>query len=225
MTLTLLEYEGGTREKHGTDASDDHTEFQAYDETAITDRIRQAVQDTRGQILTYDGKFLYTEFHSVSGGMTAAIAEAFPKLAEKAYYLVPVPTNGIDYAPEKYRDWTVRINRWEVAQAMGLAGELYQLTVSQTGPSGRALELSANDGESLMHAAEFRQAVGFDRLFSTNFSAVRLEDDAVVFQGSGWGHGAGMEQWGAYAMAETGSSATQIVNHYYPDAQLIQLYP
>ena len=83
-TLALLEYENGTRGKHNTDASDDHTEFQAYDEKAINDNISKAVEETRGQVLLNNGKFIYALFHSASNGQTASIEEGFPKLAEKS---------------------------------------------------------------------------------------------------------------------------------------------
>jgi stage II sporulation protein D len=46
----------------------------------------------------------------------------------------------------------------------------------------------------------------------------------VIFKGSGWGHGVGMEQWGAMAMANKGKKAREIVEHYFPKAQLTQLY-
>lgn len=66
MTLALLEYENGTRAKHGTDASDNHLEFQQYSEKQITGKISRAVDETRGQVLTYQGKFAYAMFHSLS---------------------------------------------------------------------------------------------------------------------------------------------------------------
>ena len=44
--------------------------------------------------------------------------------------------------------------------------------------------------------------------------------DDVVFAGSGWGHGVGMTQYGAYGMALQGSTASQILHHYYPTTSL-----
>ena len=37
-----------------------------------------------------------------------------------------------------------------------------------------------------------------------------------IFYGRGWGHGVGMSQWGAMAMAEQGYTAEKILAHYYP---------
>lgn len=224
MTLALLEYENGTRGKHNTDASDDHTEFQAYDEKQITDKISKAVEDTRGQVLTYKGKFVYAMFHSVSKDKTASMEEGFPKLAKKASgYTVPVETNGMKKAPEKYRNWTVIVPRWEIKNIMGNeAGSLDDIKISKKGPSGRALTINA--GKASIPAVDLREKVGFDRLYSTNFSSIKAEGNNIVFKGSGWGHGVGMEQWGAYTMAEEGKNARQIVEHYYPNTNLIQLY-
>ncbi len=224
MTLALINYENGTRGKHGTDASDNHTEFQAYDEKQITDRISQAVEATRGQILTYNGKFVYAQFHSVSKNKTASIEESFPKLKKKVgSYITPVKTNGMKYAPAKYRNWTVRVPRSEIMRIMGpKAGNLNDIRVSKKGPSGRALTVSA--GSASIAGVDLRQRVGFDRLFSTYFTSIKVQGNDIVFKGSGWGHGAGMEQWGAYTMAKEGKKARQIVEYYFPDTTWTRLY-
>jgi len=223
MTLALIEYENGTRGVHNTDASDDHTEFQAYDEKKITDNISKAVDETRGQVLTVDDKFAYALFSSVSKDKTASIEEGFPKLKDKADYLIPVDTNGISIAPEKYRDWTVKVPKSEVKEIMGeKAGNLDDIKITEKGPSGRALKITA--GEASISGVDLREKVGFDRLFSTQFSSIKAEGDNIVFKGSGWGHGVGMEQWGAKLMAQEGKSAKEIVAHYYPKTSWLQLY-
>ncbi|MDD4802525.1 MAG: SpoIID/LytB domain-containing protein [Syntrophomonas sp.] len=223
MTLALINYEHGAG-KRGTDASDNHTEFQAYDNKLITDNIAKAVEETRGQILTYNGKFVYAEFHSASPEKTASIEEGFPKLKEKASaYIVPVPTDGLKNAPEKYRDWTVKVPKTTIKNIMGSkAGTLNDIRVGQKGPSGRALTVTA--GSASIAAVDLREKVGFDKLFSTYFTSISVEGNNVVFKGKGWGHGCGMEQWGAFTMAEEGKTARQIVEHYYPGTTWTQLY-
>ncbi|HRY13327.1 MAG TPA: SpoIID/LytB domain-containing protein [Syntrophomonadaceae bacterium] len=224
MTLALLNYENGTRGKHGTDASDEHTEFQAYDAKKITPEIAKAVDETRGQVLTYQGKFLYALFSSASAEKTASIEEGFPKLKDKASaYIVPVETKGLQAAPEKYRDWTVKVPRSTIKQIMGAkAGSLDDIRIGEKGPSGRALTIVA--GSASIPAVDLREEVGFDKLFSTYFTSVGVEGNNVVFKGKGWGHGCGMEQWGAYVMANEGQNARAIVEHYYPGAMWTQLY-
>lgn len=223
MTLALLEYENGTRGKYGTDASDDHTEFQAYDEKKITDKIAKAVEETRGQVMLYNGKFAYALFHSVSKDKTASIEEGFPKLKNKASYLTPVKAYGIDKAPEKYRNWTVKIPRWEIKNIMGSkAGSLDDIRISKKGPSGRAVTISA--GKASVPAVDLREKIGFDRLYSTQLTSIKAEGNNIVFRGSGWGHGVGLEQWGAYVLAEKGKTVKEIIGHYFPRTQWYQLY-
>ncbi|MDD2619990.1 MAG: SpoIID/LytB domain-containing protein [Syntrophomonadaceae bacterium] len=224
MTLALLEYENGTRGKHNTDASDDHTEFQAYNEKAITPNISKAVEETRGQVITYKGKFTYALFHSLSKDKTASIEEGFPKLKNKASaYINPVSTNGIKNAPAKYKNWTVKVPRWQIKNIMGSkAGSLDDIRISKKGPSGRALTVSA--GKASIPAAMLREKVGFDLLYSTIFSSIKAEGNYIVFKGNGWGHGCGMEQWGAFTMAKEGKNARQIIEHYFPATRSTQLY-
>lgn len=49
--------------------------------------------------------------------------------------------------------------------------------------------------------------------------------DPVVFVGGGWGHGAGMSQYGAYGRAAAGQSAAQILAAYYPNTSLQTVTP
>mgnify|MGYP001465463721 CR=1 FL=1 len=223
MTLALMEYENGTRQKHGTDASDNHKEFQEYNGKQVTNNISRAVDETKGQVLIYQDKFAYAMFHSLSKDKTASMGEGFPGLEKKASYLVPVDTNGMKYAPKKYRNWTVKIPRWKIKNLMGKkAGNLDDIRISKRGPSGRATLLSA--GKASITAVELRQEIGPDRLYSTVWSSVKPEGNYIVFRGSGWGHGVGMEQWGAYTMAKEGKNARQIVEHYFPNTTWTRLY-
>ncbi|MGE5454971.1 MAG: SpoIID/LytB domain-containing protein, partial [Methylocystaceae bacterium] len=74
MTLALINYENGVP-KYKAMASDSHTEFQAYDETQVTDRVRKAVKATRGQVILNQGKFVYAMFHALSYNKTAELSE------------------------------------------------------------------------------------------------------------------------------------------------------
>jgi stage II sporulation protein D len=47
---------------------------------------------------------------------------------------------------------------------------------------------------------------------------IPAENGAFVFRGRGWGHGVGLSQWGAMAMAGQGWTAERILAHYYPGA-------
>jgi stage II sporulation protein D len=105
--------------------------------------------------------------------------------------------------------------------------ELVGIDAKSYTASGRIarLRLAWNDGsQSFIAAHEFRMAVGHDQIKSTNFKLNQLPgggaDAEIEFVGQGFGHGVGMCQWGAKAMAQAGQSYQTILSHYYPRAHL-----
>jgi stage II sporulation protein D len=65
--------------------------------------------------------------------------------------------------------------------------------------------------------------VGAGKLRSTAFNSVR-KGNGFELTGSGWGHGVGMCQYGTKAMAELGFDAIDILQYYYPAADIVRLY-
>jgi len=78
------------------------------------------------------------------------------------------------------------------------------------------------NGTKRIKAVELRRALGTSRIRSTDFSVTR-EGNAFEFTGRGWGHGVGMCQWGAYGMALKGARWQEILAHYYPGAQVLNV--
>ena len=64
-------------------------------------------------------------------------------------------------------------------------------------------------------APAFRIAIGSTKMRSCLLESLKIEDGRVVMRGKGYGHGVGMSQWGAYAMAKEGKTAEEIVTHYF----------
>ena len=50
--------------------------------------------------------------------------------------------------------------------------------------------------------------------------AIRYADGSFAFTTHGYGHGVGLSQWGAKAMAEAGKSWQEILTHYFPDTEI-----
>ena len=94
--------------------------------------------------------------------------------------------------------------------------------VGEKGESGRAKTLLI-DGTPVS-AASFRIQIGANALKSTLIEDIRVDEDAVTFTGRGFGHGVGMSQWGAYAMAERGDGAEEIIRHYFADVDIVDLW-
>jgi len=96
-------------------------------------------------------------------------------------------------------------------------GDISSVSVKKKSRSGRATSISImhSTGAFEVSGKDFREALGFENLRSTDFT-VKLKGDSVYFAGSGGGHGVGMCQWGAKGMAEDGRTYKEILKWYYP---------
>ena len=122
--------------------------------------------------------------------------------------------------------WEATFTEREVVKACSDAGlkveHVDTIALGDKGESGRARTLVVN-GDSVS-APSFRIQIGPNRLRSTLIDSVELEDGRVTFRGRGFGHGVGMSQWGAYAMAERGDSAEDIIEHYFNGVSIVKLW-
>ena len=75
---------------------------------------------------------------------------------------------------------------------------------------------------STISAKEFRLALGAELIKST-LMTLTVRDGTLLIKGFGWGHGVGLCQWGAFGMAKAGYTHTDIVQYYYPGAQISRL--
>ena len=219
----------------GADISTDIEEAQAYDASAVNERIQQAVEETRGLVLSCEGELPYAWFHAHSGGTTEyARAGLGWEKDEPAY---TQPSRGTE--PEQLSDakenqqlqaaaeWKADFTfaEWTAAcQKQGVQVEPHagsQLQISQRGESGRAVTLEI-DGQSV-NAADLRLALGSTKMRSTLLTSLKIENGKVHMAGKGYGHGVGMSQWGAYGMAQEGKSAEQIIKHYFQKVEIAQI--
>lgn len=181
----------------------------------------QAVRATRGQVLAWHGEVILAAFHATAGGRTASAAEAWGRPVP---YLESVVVEGEDVSPDTY--WRARVSSEDLAAAVAAAGadvgRLERIEIAARTPSGRcaSLRLRGSAGSAEVKASDLRRALGERRLRSTLFE-IRPAPDGVVFVGSGRGHGVGMSQWGARAMAERGAGYRAILRRFYPGARLV----
>ena len=209
------------------DISTDIAEAQAYDEAAVDDRIRTAVDSTRGMVLSTDGGELpYAWFHAHSGGSTALARESLGwSRAEPAWTKVAPGLDSPD-APPEAAQWEAVFSEEDFLSACGRNGvkaeQISSLSVGEKGQSGRAVTLLVN-GEA-MNAAALRIALGSTVMRSTLLTSLRLEDGQVFMAGRGYGHGVGMPQWGAYALAEQGKKGDEIALHWFDGLHIVRLW-
>lgn len=77
----------------------------------------------------------------------------------------------------------------------------------------------SSDEDAIIPLQKLRKLFGFAEIRNSPTS-IEQSANQIKFRGKGYGHGAGLCQWGAMAQAKMGRSYMQILSHYYPDAQL-----
>jgi stage II sporulation protein D len=175
-------------------------------------RTREAVEATRGLVLTYTLQPIEAYFHSSCGGRTESGADA---LGRDLPYLkaVDCPCGRL---PTSH--WTLTLKRGELS---GLFQKASGLQVRGRTRTGRVQRVAV--GPRVVDAVTFRQRVGYSKLKSLNFE-VAADSDGWHIDGHGFGHGAGLCQWGARVYAEKGWGFEKILRHYYPGTELQTLY-
>jgi stage II sporulation protein D len=182
--------------------------------TSEDPRTRAAVEATRGEVLTYELAPIEAYFHASCGGRTesghAALQRDLPYLQT-----VDCPCGKLPASR-----WSAVVSEGELREALN--GSPEGLRISGRTATRRVTRMSAAGGVSL-DGARFRQRLGYTKLKSLDFE-VEKTPEGYLFTGRGYGHGAGLCQWGAKALADGGWSYQDILAHYYPGAELQQLY-
>ncbi len=210
----------------GADISTDITEAQAYDAAGINDTIRKAVEETRGEIVCYQGEPIYAWFHAHSGGMTAGAAEGL-SYKDEAPYTQAVEGGENESAAEDAAQWSAQFTQNEILQAVRETGNdvgdsIESVSAGGKGESGRLKTIRINNTE--VPANELRIAIGSSKMRSTLISSIAYADGTLALSGKGYGHGVGMSQWGAYAMAENGQNAGEIIRKYFRNVDIVQIW-
>lgn len=174
--------------------------------TANLKKLNQAVEETRGQILTYDGIPILAAFFSTSNGYTENSEEYW---SDKLPYLRSVASPWEAELSPKFTA-TLSFTPKEFAQKLGIS--------QKNSTTVRVLETSAGNrirkikiGGHTFTGREVREKLG---LASTQFD-IRSQDGSIEVTTYGNGHGVGLSQWGAQGMALKGYKAEEILQHYY----------
>ena len=182
----------------------------------LNENIQAAVSETGGEIMTYDNRPIEAFFHSNCGGQTS---DAKSVWSRDEPYLQSVRCDYGNDGPH-YR-WKAEILIPDLVRELREAGvrigDVAAIKPMDRDDSGRARQLAIVDSDGTIRnikASAFRMALGPDVIRSTHFDA-RVENDRVVFNGLGWGHGVGLCQEGACGMAMRGFNAFEILRYYY----------
>lgn len=189
-------------------------------------RTNQAVDSTRGDILSFQGNVFPAYFHSTCGGATAAAHEVWP--VER--HPVLLGSRCAFCQGSKHYQWTERFSRKEIEEklkARGFrVGSVEKISLLNPDPYGRytMIQVQHSGGKLKIPSPDFRMALDPFRFKSTLIKSVLPQEGFFVFQGLGWGHGVGFCQYGAKRLGELGYSYDRILQYYYPGSKVVRYY-
>ena len=183
------------------------------------EKAAKAVAETDGVVLTYDGALIDAVYFSCSGGTTEPAAAVW---GSEIPYLQPVDSPGEETAPRYESQVSVSMDRFRslILQQNAEA----DLTGPAAGWFGGVTHSAGGGVETMEIGGQTFRGTALRSLFGLNSTlfTVAVEQDAVVFEVHGFGHRAGMSQYGANAMAQSGSTYDEILFHYYTGVTLEQ---
>lgn len=177
------------------------------------EKVSSAVLATAGCVLMYEGEWVEATYFSCSGGRTE---DAVAVWGTDYPYLRSVESPGEEDAPP-YTDM-VRFSFQEFQDALDISlsedpGDWFGMTTYTSGGGVAAMQI----GGKTYAGTQLRSLLG---LRSTLFS-VRVTDSYIEITTKGYGHRVGMSQYGADAMAASGSTYQEILAWYYPGTELV----
>lgn len=215
----------------GADVCDDHRHAQAWiDREEMKDRwgvinyyrhyykIRQAVDDTGTEVITYQGELIDPIYHSACGGKTEDSGAVWK------YDIPYLKSVACPYEADPHSVQAAGFSLEQAQRALGI--DLTALPVSSgdsiikiTGRTATGRVDAVEAGGVELPATLVRERLG---LRSTNFSCA-YKDDKLVFTTVGYGHGVGMCQYGAKGFAGKGYDYQKILKHYYSGVEIEDL--
>ena len=224
--------------------ADDHCQRYQGIVHARNSHVEEAISQTRGQILTYDGEICDARFHKCCGGDTEEFQYCWEDTPKP--YLVSVHDpwcntsdkqilsqvlNDYDQETPDFYHWTVEYTQAQLSELINRKlkddfGLITDLIPLERGKSGRIWKLKIVGTKktfTIGKELEIRRALSETHLLSSAFD-VEHEGDCFRLHGKGWGHGVGLCQIGAAVMGEQGKTYDEILLFYYRNAEIQRLY-
>lgn len=225
---------------------DDTARFQVFAGiSAAEDSTDQAIKETKGEVLTHDGKVITAFFHAYSGGRTDSAKNIFGRgvdyclgapeifsrdelraeLPERSHWIIEWTTDPLS---KKDLLRTFKNSNQTSQTVTSLNQSLdYQIIEQEIDPlfeSVKTLRLDQRGTTADINFVKVRSSIGWSEFPAYHFRLDQNTNAAVTFKGHGWGHHVGMSQWGAMMMAKNyGKTYREILEHYYHDIKIENL--
>lgn len=182
-------------------------------------RVKKAVDDTRGEVVVYNDQLIEAVFHSTSSGKTQSAKDVW---GQDIPYLISVDSGDDVNSPEYLHNNTFTsedfVNKMKAHEedfqfySTDIASEIQ--IISRT-PEGHVAQIQI--GNKILEGEVVRKYL---ELASSNFTMV-VTDDQIEVLCKGYGHGVGMSQYGAQYLSGKGYDYKEIINHYYTGTRVI----
>ncbi|WP_231597571.1 stage II sporulation protein D [Bacillus sp. SA1-12] len=173
-------------------------------------KISQAVTETEGLIMTYNGKLIDASFFAISNGYTENSEDYWNASLP---YLRSVPSPWDKNSPDFIETKEVSSKEFQAKLGVKLTSDI---SVQRTS-TNRVSSITINGKE--FTGEIFKKDLG---LRSTDFS-FKIIGDTIQFTTKGYGHGVGMSQYGANSMAKEGKTYKEILEYYYKGIKIEDL--
>ena len=187
----------------------------------VDHRVEEAVETTRGMVVTHLQAPIYAAFSSTAAGPTEDAVNVWAN--KDLPYLKGVECPFDIESP--YYQWKVNVKLDQLEQnlrrqgvSVGTIATITPIAYSRAGRVAR-LRILHSGGEAVLRGEDLRKAAGYTVIPSTQFEVESIGAE-VVFTGYGAGHAVGLCQWGAKELAELGYSYPSILQYYYPGTEL-----
>jgi|GEM_PF-1390282 len=205
----------------------DDESWQVYRGTeAITSTAIRATQETLGQVIVYDDKLIDAVYFASSGGVTANNEDVWNASRSEPYLRGKDDTYD---SGSPHNSWTSRIPR---SQLLTYLSDIYNVpvtgitigSVNRSDSRVKSILLNTQGNSNVtISGSEFRTRVnarfGRESLKSTLFT-MDERSSRYVFEGRGYGHGVGLNQWGARELSRRGQLYDEILKFYYTDVEV-----
>lgn len=171
-------------------------------------KVKAAVDDTKGEIMTYENEPVLAVFHSMSAGKTED--------AENVW------GNSVPYLKSAESSGEESVDRFETSITISFSEFMNKVNsegakLSSPSDIGKPLLSDAGYVKSIIIGGKCFKGTEIRSLFSLRSAAftITADDALVTFSVKGFGHGVGMSQHGANVLAKEGKSYEEILKHYY----------
>ena len=176
-------------------------------------KIKEAVDSTKGEYLTYNGDIVEAFFFSTSSGKTENSEDVF---VSSLPYLRSVESPW-DKASPVFKNTTV-FSLEEFYNSLGLKyDEKVSIDILEKSNTGPVKKIKINN--SIFKGTDFRKNLNL----KSTFFDINISNDRIVINTLGNGHGVGMSQYGANYMAKDGYDYKEILKHYYKDVEISKI--